>query len=122
MLFKWGKFESASGQELQWKINCDALTADDLSCICNLCLQIVDDFGSVHSVPRGGDRLSGFLALHETQGPPLLVDDVWTTGGSMRQRAKELDLPSWNGFVVFARGPLDVNVRALFSVTEIENN
>jgi adenine/guanine phosphoribosyltransferase-like PRPP-binding protein len=43
----------------------------------------------------------------------LIVDDVLTTGGSL---AKYMTNPTDLGFVVFARGPLPLRVRAVMNV------
>jgi orotate phosphoribosyltransferase len=119
-LFQMGSFVAASGTELPWKVECDALTDADwkwaaLQIACN------GPFSSVEGVPTGGLRLASlllpFAETHrqvEPSGPLLIVDDVLTTGGSMeRQRAGRDAL----GFVVFARGPLPPWVRALWTFT-----
>jgi hypothetical protein len=113
-LFSPGTFTSAAGLELHWKIECDALTLDDWKTIAKACEDDLPEFGRVLGVPRGG------LALAEAFKPYvdfrsdqiLIVDDVWTTGKSMRAFAAEqgLDRDQWHGFVAFARGDVDRNV------------
>lgn len=111
MLLRSGKFIAASGQTLPWKIDCDAFTSDDWREIVAIAVQMLPPFGSVVGVPRGGLPLAEAIACFAQSGPTLYVDDVWTTGGSMRRVGlTDKDL----GFVVFARGPLPANVRALF--------
>lgn len=59
----------------------------------------------------------GCRALH-LQRSVLLVDDVWTTGGSMRRWLSETLRPdvSYCGAVVFARGEVDPWVTALWTL------
>lgn len=84
-LFKLGEFVSAAGYRLPFKIECDALDAEDWSCIAADCASKIT-FGEVHGVPTGGERLAD--ALQDYCDPDsnviLIVDDVWTTGKSMR--------------------------------------
>src|SRR5512139_3083284 len=83
-LFKWGRFTSHSGLDLNWKIDCDAFDDDDWKCLAKL---IADRcrFGSVYGIPRGGKKLEEFLYQYRTPEVEtrLVVDDVWTTGKSM---------------------------------------
>lgn len=116
-LFQHGKFISHAGSELDWKIECDALTDEDWEC---LALMIAEktEFGSVYGIPRGGTKLA--KALEKYKNPKsiihLVVDDVWTTGKSMREVMKPGDL----GFVVFARQRIvfdpELYTRALFTM------
>lgn len=116
-LFQLGKFTSHAGKELNWKIECDALTDDDWEC---LALMIAERarFGSVYGIPRGGVKLQKALEKYVTPGHPirLVVDDVFTTGKSMKEVMQSNDL----GFVVFARSriPFDAQyyIRALFTM------
>lgn len=108
MLFKWSEFTSAAGLRLNWKIECDALDEDDWECISQLALPMVGKFHLATGVPRGGLQLAERMMLHrdERAMQHLLVDDVWTTGLSMKRQAEKLGLVEgeWTGFVVFARG------------------
>ena len=116
-LFQYGKFTSHAGKELNWKIECDALTDDDWECLAEMIAERTR-FGSVYGIPRGGTKLAKALEKYVTPGHPLrlVVDDVFTTGKSMKEVMKDKDL----GFVVFARSriPLDPNyyIRALFTM------
>ena len=116
-LFNRGKFLSHAGLELDWKIECDALTDEDWECLAKM-ISEKTVFGSVYGIPRGGTKLA--KALEKYCDPKvtwrLVVDDVWTTGKSMR----EVMLPGDLGFVVFARQriPFDPELytRALFTM------
>lgn len=116
-LFQLGKFISHSGNELEWKIECDALTDDDWDCLAKMISERTQ-FGSVYGIPRGGTKLAKALEKYITPDSPihLVVDDVWTTGNSMRVVMKPGDL----GFVVFAREQIpfevDTYTRALFTM------
>jgi orotate phosphoribosyltransferase len=111
-LFQHGTFKLASGRIAPWKIECDALTDHDWQ---TLALMISEKalFGEAVSVPTGGNKLA--LALTKYANPNsthrLVVDDVYTTGGSIRKIMK----PGDTGFVVFSRTPdLPADIRALF--------
>jgi orotate phosphoribosyltransferase len=100
-LFSCGDHVLASGQASNFKIDCDALSDADISCIAMLIAERVPRFGVVESVPRGGDRLAAALRPYAARGEQLLiVDDVWTTGRSMRAHRGDRDA---RGAVIFAR-------------------
>lgn len=84
-LFKLGEFIGAAGMQMPFKIECDALDDEDWACIAADCASKIT-FGEVHGVPIGGEKLAA--ALQEYADPDshviLIVDDVWTTGKSMR--------------------------------------
>lgn len=116
-LFQLGKFISHAGNELEWKIECDALTDDDWECLAKMISERTQ-FGSVYGIPRGGVKLQ--KALEKYCDPNnkirLVVDDVYTTGKSMRDVMVGDDL----GYVVFARKTITFDsqyyVRALFTM------
>ena len=116
-LFTRGMFMSHAGIELEWKIECDALTDDDWECLAKM-ISEKTEFGSVYGIPRGGTKLANALEKYKTPGSiiHLVVDDVWTTGKSMRDVMKKGDM----GFVIFARERIQFNpdnyVRALFTM------
>jgi hypothetical protein len=119
-LFQWGRFTSHAGKELDWKIECDALNREDWECLAAM----IDDrceFGSVYGIPRGGVALANALEKYRTPGNPirLVVDDVYTTGKSMRDVMVGDDI----GFVVFARKRIEFDnkyyIRALFTMDVI---
>lgn len=115
-LFVQKEFISAAGLSLTWKIECDALTEEDWRTIAAVCAKRLPAFGSVVGVPRGGLALAREMERYVKNGPPLIVDDVWTTGKSMRAVAAKFQL--WRGLVAFARGPLPANVYCFMETPE----
>ena len=107
-LFSWGNFKSHSGDELGFKINCDALSDVDLDCLAEMIAGRFSFFGVV-GVPDGGRRLSDKLQRYIDYNSRnlLIVDDVLTTGRSMNIMKAEWihefhqDIV---GVVIFARG------------------
>ncbi len=122
-LFQKGDFISHAGLHLKWKIECDALTAKDWKGLARMIMDYeTRSFGSVEGIPRGGLPLANALKEYATVGPPMIVDDVYTTGTSFNEYCKEyyqsksFDYnPKW---VVFARTkPKDRSgVKALFTM------
>jgi orotate phosphoribosyltransferase len=118
-LFQLGSFRLASGLESSYKIECDALTDEDWTCLAYLLFQKLEPFGYVEGVPKGGLLLAEKMQKYRTPGVStlLLVDDVWTTGGSMvKCRVQYEDSGKVIGAVVFARGPVDRWVTPLFTM------
>lgn len=108
-----------SGRRSSFKFECDDLTDDEVSALCALLVKVLPPFGSVSGVPTGGLRLEEALRPHVTAGPLLLVDDVWTTGGSMKRHWMELGSPTdiLTG-VLFARGPTPPSVAVVLALHE----
>ncbi len=105
-LFVRGLFRSHAERELSWKINCDALSDEDLETIAEVIAKKFN-FSRVVGIPTGGERLAAALqkyCLEQKSYPILLVDDVLTTGGSMETERKKYS-QEVIGFVIFARGP-----------------
>jgi len=155
-LFNLGRFQLASGQSSNFKIDCDFLRLEDWRAVAAQLAALVGPFGKVEGVPKGGillaqmmDSLStcvcGHLKAevyyapgydsskqrgHQSTGSCwvtgcscqqftpidqlLVVDDVWTTGGSM---LKHLNGRTAKGAVLFARGPTPAWVVPLFRMT-----
>ena len=124
-LFQKIDFISHAGLPLSWKIECDALTEEDWK---GLARMIMDhetrSFGSVEGIPRGGIPLANALSEYATEGPPMIVDDVYTTGKSFddycyeHYRTMSFNYnPKW---VIFARGQIKdrSGVKALFRMPE----
>lgn len=112
-LFQSGRFKSAAGLDLDWKIECDALTNEDWKCIAAVGAHALPQFGSVAGVPTGGHRLAKAFEPYRVDGVSrmLIVDDVWTTGKSMMACVNGIEgIGDWCGFVAFARGKLAPNV------------
>lgn len=125
-LFQQGNFTLHSGEEVWFKINCDALTNEDLD---TLALLVAEDsrigsFAVVEGVPTGGLRFAKALeryALSEyanVQNPRvLIVDDVLTTGNSMEEQRAERD--KVQDVVIFAREKSPDWVVPLFSMETV---
>jgi len=99
-MFVLEDFKSHSGFILPFKIECDNLTYKDWECLAWIVSSMVGSFGSVEGVPRGGLLLANRLKDYITEGPLLIVDDVFTTGASMEQQRNKRYA---KGAVVFAR-------------------
>jgi orotate phosphoribosyltransferase len=112
-LFQSGIFKLHSGKTSRFKIECDALTDADWATLAEMIAMRAGAFGSVFGIPRGGVKLAEQLERFITTGPRLVVDDVWTTGGSMLEVLNHGDDA---GFVVFARNTPTHGVRALFTM------
>lgn len=117
-LFQLGNFISHAGKELEWKIECDALTEEDWECLAKMISDRIM-FHEVIGIPRGGNKLAAALQKYREpkmskQTYRLVVDDVWTTGTSMLEVLGENDF----GYVVFARQKIPplYPVRALFTM------
>ena len=106
-LFNWGKFRSHSGKELDFKIDCDALSDVDLDCLAEIIANKFR-FKKVVGIPQGGTRLASKLKKYTqyNSNTLLIVDDVLTTGKSMNI-AREYHRAHYGnifGVVIFARG------------------
>jgi len=127
-LFQLGSFVLSSGKESSFKIECDALTDDDVKTLAEMIRTMVGSYSSVEGVPTGGLRLATELEKHKSlNGPHLIVDDVLTTGGSMEKAVKEHktrtasehgDYEPFVGAVVFARGQRPHWIKAVFQMPE----
>ena len=125
-LFQLGDFTLASGAKSNWKIECDALTDEDLLTLAVMVRDMVPPFGNVFGVPRGGKKLERYLLQYcrsSADGTILIVDDVLTSGGSMERMRQELS-GSWIGrefigAVVFARGPCPAWIKPMFQMGAI---
>lgn len=122
-LFVPKKFLSHSGIPLSWKIECDALSDDELGVLASAAyLDLHLTFGKVLGVPTGGERFAEKLRLFESpiSKKVLIVDDVLTTGKSMEQEKWQLaskglhGLHEIEGLVIFARSTPPPWVKALF--------
>lgn len=118
-LFQFGEFTLASGKVSRFKLDCDAISPEEWHTLGRIVRPILPAYGRVIGVPRGGLAWAEILEHYKTPGEHryLLVDDVWTTGGSMLRCVLRNGLP-WHGVVLFARGPVPVNVTALFHLTK----
>ena len=121
-LFQSVDFISHSGLELKWKIECDALSDPEWFTISQMIMEISVPFKEAIGIPRGGTKLGSLLNQYGTgkrKDPILLVDDVLTTGESMKQfkTKRSWRYPSdYIGWVVFARNECPDWVTALFQI------
>lgn len=102
-LFQKRPITLSSGASSDFKIECDALTDEDIECIAYLVSQRFK-FKTVIGVPTGGLRLMKALVPYCSADADLwlICDDVLTTGRSMNN-CKVPGRPV-QGIVIFARG------------------
>jgi hypothetical protein len=114
-------FVGHSGAQLDWKIDCAALTAADWQWAASRVAERIS-FYDVDGIPTGGTAFARALRPYcKTEAPTLLiVDDVLTTGNSMcGRRLLYDDLVPVIGVVLFARMSPPVSwIKALFVMPE----
>jgi orotate phosphoribosyltransferase len=111
------EFTGHAGANLKFKIECDALTNEDIETIASIIARNYT-FREVHGVPRGGLRLASALEKHlSPEGVILVVDDVLTSGMSMEEAMKSHEGETL-GIVIFARGPCPRWVDPIFQLSE----
>lgn len=110
-LFQLGDFTLHSGERSRLKIECDALTHEDIQALAWIIKEQAGNFGEVEGVPRGGLPLAAELKQYITKGKLLIVDDVMTSGESMEEFRAGRDAI---GAVVFARRETPDWVRPIF--------
>jgi len=120
-LFQRDSFILHSGGISDFKIDCDALTDEDIETIAYLISKQVR-FKDVVGVPSGGLRLEKALEQYMSErGCHLIADDVLTTGGSMEAMKKELygeNAIGIKGVVIFARNKYPDWIRPVFKMWE----
>jgi orotate phosphoribosyltransferase len=122
-LFNSGDFTLHSGGATTFKIDCEALTLADWKALAALIRERIGRYRSVYGIPRGGVPLEELLAPDSTgdwRDPVLIVDDVYTTGTSMREAHSWIpDTENIVGAVVFARQPVrEPWITALFIMVD----
>lgn len=91
MIYKpWLQLYRKSGKRSKWKIDCDALSDEDIETLAYLIKQMTGYFTSVEGIPTGGIRLAEVLKKHvseefDLKSCHLIVDDVLTSGRSMEE-------------------------------------
>lgn len=118
-LFVSGDFTLHSGEASAWKIDCDALTLSDLDTLARMAATVLPPYDEVVGIPTGGTKFAEALRRYRntdsaTPAPTLIVDDVLTTGASMKEARKKYGKNSI-GLVIFARGPKPKWIRAMFT-------
>jgi hypothetical protein len=123
-LFQWGKFTSHAGLELNWKIECDAISKEEWKCLARIIREKeTKNWCRAEGIPRGGIPLAQELDKFSTRSnsdPVLICDDIWTTGTSFNDYIQE-HYPNWlqaQGikWVIFSRGMTHDGVKSLFSM------
>lgn len=110
-MFTLGKFTAHSGEELDWKIECDSLTDEDIETLASIISKCFK-FNQAFPIHTGGDKLAKALQKYRDTtriwDSLLIVDDVLTTGGSMVEKYNELrklfPKSDIEGIVIFSRG------------------
>lgn len=109
-LFQKKEFISHSGNLLDWKIDCDALSDEDITALAYTISRHFS-FKKVVGIPRGGERLAEALEEYENEDywATLVIDDVMTTGASMEDTRLSLYAENTEkhfsvlGIVIFSR-------------------
>jgi orotate phosphoribosyltransferase len=113
-LFNIGSFNLHSGLSSDFKIDCDALTDDDIDAVAIQLVRRLPAFRTVEGIPQGGIRLAEAMYKYAslTSDQILVVDDVFTTGRSMEtQRDYRTNVI---GAVLFARNETPAWITSLF--------
>lgn len=119
-LFQTGVVKLHAGGYSNFKIDCDALTDEDIDSIALQLILRLPMFAEVEGVPQGGLRLAEAMKKYSTPFQPirvqplLIVDDVFTTGTSMEEHRAERKAI---GAVIFARADTPDWITPLFSLT-----
>lgn len=84
-IFNYGNYTLPSGGRSRWKLDLSELNDEEWVEIADIAIRCLPLFGSVESVPTGGDKLANILHAHRRKDHPniLIVEDVITTGQSM---------------------------------------
>lgn len=119
-LFQFGDFTLSSGMQSRFRIECDAISPDEWHSLARIALPLLPPYSQVLGVPRGGTAWAQILENYVQPGAHklLIVDDVWTTGNSIRRAWAGCGYGHWHGLVLFARGPVPKDVTALFMLNE----
>lgn len=106
-IFVNGAFRGHAGLTLPFKIECDALTDDDLDTLARIVARRIT-YGEARGVPSGGIQFATALNRYKhplglSDYPLLICDDVLTTGKSMTEFRNATDVMDVRGVVIFAR-------------------
>ena len=126
--FALGKFTLSSGIPSIFKIDCEKFNNDEIMMHAFLASRLMAGSqplraSKIVSIPKGGDRLAQVLndaCRKDDTAPIYIVDDVYTTGASMKRMRAELNEQFPNadirGVVLYARGPVPDWVQAVFNI------
>ena len=105
MTLIFGDFKLASGIKSWYKLECDLLTDSDIEIILENNKHRIPEFGIAMGVPTGGLRIARLIEKYKTPDSSkiLIVDDVLTTGSSVKTFIIDNDLKVNNVFVLFSR-------------------
>jgi len=115
-LFELGSFQLSSGGTSSFRINAHKLTTDDWEALAHMALSILPTFREVVGVPTGGEAFAEALLPHTSYGPVLVVDDVLTTGNSIRKVAN--DYKDSILLVAFSRMSPHPGIHAVFTLAQ----
>jgi hypoxanthine phosphoribosyltransferase len=118
-LFQKKEIKLHSGGKSFFKIECDALTDDDIETLAYI-ISRKYTFHNVVGIPNGGVRISNALQKYASRGlgPLLIVDDVLTTGKSMEKAKEMFGNVLSRGVVLFARGECPKWIEPIFNMWE----
>lgn len=117
-LFQTGVVRLHAGGYSNFKIDCDALTDEDIDSIALQLIHRLPGYYAVEGVPQGGLRLAEAMEKYSVPFQPirsdklLIVDDVFTTGASMEEHRGERHRAI--GAVIFARADTPAWITPLF--------
>lgn len=115
-LFERKEFRMPSGGVARYTIQSKALSDEDMETLAWLIAQ-KGDVRDVYGVTEGGRRLASALEKYRSaRGVRLIVDDVLTTGASMKAARQKTGWHDAVGVVIFARGPCPDWVLPIFSM------
>lgn len=120
-LFISGSFLSHSGKDLNWKIDCDALTDSEIDVLAER-ISKKKLFSEVYGIPTGGTRIAKALEKYiNSEGGLLIVDDVLTTGTSMEAAREQFGRLDTSGVVIFARNDCPDWIQPIFTFNSYFN-
>jgi len=116
-LFQDGEFTAHAGGKLSFKFECDDLSDESIETIAAVITRNFT-FSEVLGIPQGGCRLAEALEKHcSSEDGKLVVDDVYTTGKSMREAREEHGEDALY-IVIFARSQPPPWVKTLLTLSE----
>ena len=121
VLFKKAKVVLHSGEESDWKIECDSFSRADWDTLAMLVSRKLQ-FSAVVGIPTGGLPFAEACRQYADPFkdlPVLIVDDVLTTGASMEEFKARVKHPII-GCVAFARGRCPSWIQPIFQLWQNE--